>query len=194
MKTYSLFVRSLLLSSALCVLISPVTDVFASAKRSTSRLVVPQAKLVRDDGESVSFSNEINDGRPVILSFIFTSCTTICPVITNTLAQVQNKLGKERNSVRIVSITIDPEEDTPSRLKAYGEKYHAGSEWHHYTGTIQEIIKIAKAFGVYHGNKMAHTPVIFLRKSQNAPWIRFDGFAKAEEILSEIPEVIAASR
>ena len=90
--------------------------------------------------------------------------------------------------MHIVSISIDPEEDTPPRLKAYAAKYHAGPEWRHYTGTMTEIIKTATAFGVYRGNKMAHAPVIFVRKSLNESWIRFDGFASADEILKDIKD------
>ena len=89
--------------------------------------------------------------------------------------------------MHIVSITLDPEEDTPAKLDAFAKKYHAGPGWNHYTGTFEAIKTTATAFGVYRGNKMAHTPVIFLRTSPGEPWIRFDGFATAQELLQEIP-------
>jgi protein SCO1/2 len=194
MKTVARYITCALALTILSLVGPAVTSASASAKRSTVSYTVPQVTLVRADGKSVSFPEELNDGRPVVLSFIFTTCTSICPLLTNTLAQLQNKLGAEKDSVHIVSITIDPEEDTPERLTAYAKRYHAGPEWNHYTGTPQAIIKAATAFGVYHGNKMAHTPVIFLRKAPGDQWIRFDGFATAQELLQEIPGKAVASR
>ncbi len=164
------------------------------ASRSIVEYVVPDVKLVRDDGKSVSLPDELNDGRPVVLSFIFTTCTSICPLITQTLARLQDALGADRDRVHIVSISIDPEEDTPEVLTAYAKRYHAGPEWRHYTGTMQAIISTAKAFGAYRGDKMSHTPLTLLRKAPGKPWIRFDGFATAEELLQEIRSEAVASR
>jgi len=163
-------------------------------QRSPAEYEATTVKLVRDDGKSVSLTDELNDGRPVVLSFIFTTCTTICPLITQTLARLQDALGADRDRVHIMSISIDPEEDTPEVLTAYARKYHAGPEWRHYTGTMQAIISTAKAFGAYRGDKMSHTPLTLLRKAPGKPWIRFDGFATAEELLQEIRTEAIASK
>ncbi len=162
--------------------------------RSVAEYKVPQVKLVRDDGKSVSLPEELNDGRPVVMSFIFTSCTTICPLLTETLARFQEELGADRDRVHIVSISIDPEEDTPARLAAYARRYQAGREWRHYTGTTQAIIATARAFDVYRGDKMGHTPVTLVRPSPGKPWIRFDGFASAADLLREIRSETAISK
>ena len=182
-----------LMLAAICLIGPALTGASASAKRSMVSYTVPEVTLVRADGQSVSLAQELNDGRPVVLSFIFTTCTSICPLLTNTLAQLQNKLGEDKGRVHIVSITIDPEEDTPGRLQAYGRRYRAGPEWSLYTGTTQAIIKAATAFNVYRGNKMAHTPVIFVRRAPGEQWIRFDGFASAGDLLQEIPGKAVAS-
>ncbi len=171
-----------------------MADGASGATRSTAEYVVPDVKLVRDDGRNVSLPDELNDGRPVILSFIFTSCTTICPLITQTLARLQDALGTDRDRVHIMSISIDPEEDTPEVLRAYAKKYRAGPEWRHYTGTMQAIISTAKAFGAYRGDKMSHTPLTLLRKAPGKRWIRFDGFTTAEELLQEIRTETIASK
>lgn len=154
--------------------------------RSVADYTIPQVKIVRADGKSVSLPNELNDGRPVVMNFVFTSCTTICPILSQTFAQLQTALGAERDHVHIVSISIDPEEDTPARLTAYARKFGAGPGWDHYTGTMQAIIETAQAFNVYRGDKMSHTPVTLLRKSPGNRWIRLDGFTTAEELLHEI--------
>jgi protein SCO1/2 len=52
--------------------------------------------VVRDDGQTVSLKNELDDGRPVVLTFIYTACTSICPVTSQTLSQLQSELGRDR--------------------------------------------------------------------------------------------------
>lgn len=166
--------------------------VMEGTRTSTAQYTVPQVKLVRDDGKVVSLPQELNDGRPVILDFIYTSCTEICPVTSRTFAQLQDKLGNDRAKVHLVSISIDPEQDTPAVLREYARKYGAGPEWQHYTGTAQASIAAQKAFDVYRGDKMNHTPVTLLRAAPGKPWVRIDGFASADELLSAYRELLAA--
>ncbi|HXL33729.1 MAG TPA: SCO family protein [Gemmatimonadales bacterium] len=86
------------------------------ATRTTAEYKLPKVQLVRDDGRTVYLAEELDDGRPVVLDFIYTSCTTICPVMSGIFAQLQTKLGSEPDQVHMVSISIDPEQDTPARL------------------------------------------------------------------------------
>jgi protein SCO1/2 len=148
---------------------------------------VPDIKLVRSDGKSVQLRTELDDGRPVVLSFIYTSCTTVCPVTSHTLAQLQDMLGPLRDTVHVVSITIDPEFDTPARLRQYAAQFGAGPEWQHYTGTVAASQAAQRAFDVYRGDKMSHAPVSLVREAPGKPWVRIDGFATADQLLSELP-------
>ncbi len=154
--------------------------------RILTEYTVPQVKLVRADGKTVSLPEELNDGRPVVLNFIFTTCTTICPLMSQTFARLEKKLGAERDKVHLVSITLDPEEDTPARLSDYARRFKAGPEWQYYTGTLQAIKATEMAFGLYIGNKMTHTPLTLLRIAPGKPWIRINGFATADDLLWEI--------
>lgn len=160
--------------------------------RSTVDYTLPQVSLVRGDGKTVSLINELNDGRPVILTFIYTTCTSICPMISQTLSQLQSDLGSERDKVHLVSISIDPERDTPARLREYAKKFRAGPEWQHYTGTVAASIAAQRAFDVYRGDKMSHNPVTLLRAAPGKPWLRIDGFPTATELLSAYHELVAS--
>ncbi|WGS40874.1 SCO family protein [Burkholderia sp. JSH-S8] len=153
---------------------------------------LPPVELVRDDGKTVSLVDELNDGRPVILTFIYTSCTTICPMISQTLERLQGELGSDRDKVHIVSISIDPEEDTPARLKAYAARFEAGPEWQYYTGSVDASIAAQRAFNVYRGDKMNHAPVAFLRAAPGKQWMRIDGFATPSELLDAYRDVVAS--
>ncbi len=154
--------------------------------RVVAAYTLPDVKLVRADGKTVSLLEELNDGRPVVLNFIFTTCTTICPLMSQTFARLETLLGPDRDKVHLVSITIDPEEDTPARLAAYARSMHAGPEWQYYTGTVQAIKTTELAFGLNIGNKMTHTPLTLLRIAPDKPWIRINGFATADDLLWEI--------
>ena len=77
---------------------------------------VPDVQLVRDDGKRVSLAQEMNDGRAVVLNFIFTTCTSFCPLSSQTFAEFQNKLGSAAAGVHLMSISVDPEQDTPERF------------------------------------------------------------------------------
>lgn len=162
-------------------------------KKQTVAYTVPSVTLVRDDGKRVALQDELNDGRPVVLTFIYTSCTSVCPLISHTLEQLQSKLGTDRDRVHMMSISIDPEQDTPARLAAYARKYEAGPEWQHYTGTVAASITAQRAFDAYRGDKMNHTPVTFLRAAPDKPWVRIDGFVTSDDLLGEIRNMLVAS-
>jgi protein SCO1/2 len=153
---------------------------------------LPDVMLVRDDNRTVSFKDEINDGRPVVLTFIYTTCTSICPVISQTLSQLQSKLGADRDKVHLVSISIDPENDTPERLRAYAAKFGAGPDWQQYTGTLAASVAAQKAFNVFREDKMDHNPVVLLRAAPGKDWLRIDGFATADELLDSFHMLVAA--
>jgi len=138
--------------------------------------------LVRDDGKEVALADEIDDGRPVVLNFIFTTCSSICPLMSQTFAQFDHKLGADRSRVHLMSISVDPEEDTPARLREYAKKFHAGPEWQHYTGTVEASLAAQRAFNVWRGDKMSHTPVTLLRAAPGRPWVRIDGFVTPSEL------------
>jgi protein SCO1/2 len=164
-------------------------DAAANGTRSVVHYEVPAVRLVRDDGKSVELRDELDDGRPVVLAFIYTSCTTVCPLTSHTLAQLQSRLGAARDQVHLVSITIDPEQDTPARLRDYAKTFHAGPEWQHYTGTLAASQAAQRAFDVYRGNKMDHSPAMLIRRAPGAEWVRIDGFATADQLLVELADL-----
>lgn len=160
--------------------------------RSVADYTIPDVKLVRDDGTAVELKKVLNDGRPVVLNFIYTTCTSVCPLTSQTFAVLQDKLGAARDRVHLVSISIDPEQDTPARLREYAQKFGAGEEWQHFTGTLAASISAQRAFNAYRGDKMSHTPVTFVRLAQQRHWVRIDGFATADQLLGELHDVVAA--
>jgi protein SCO1 len=152
---------------------------------SATQYSIPPVQLVRDDGKVVFFPEELNDGRPVVLNFIFTTCSSICPLMSQTFAQFDSELGADAHRVHLMSISIDPEEDTPARLREYAQKFHAGPEWQHYTGTVEASLAAQRAFNAWtwRGDKMGHTPLTLVRAAPGQPWLRIEGFVTPTELL-----------
>ena len=161
-------------------------------KRSLREYAVPPVRLVRADGKVVSLPDEMNDGRPIVLNFIFTTCTTICPLMSSTFAQFDRELGPDAGKVHLMSISIDPEHDTPERLAAYARKFHAGPEWQHYTGTLDASVAAQRAFDVYRGGKMSHSLVTLMRAAPGKPWLRIEGWATPDDLVHDYRELVAA--
>jgi len=163
-------------------------------RRTLADYVVPHLNMVRDDGAKVSLDKELDDGRPVVVSFIFTTCTTICPMTSQVLSMLQQKLADARADVHLVSISIDPEQDTPARLRAYAARFDAGPNWRHYTGSLRASIEAQQAFDVYRGDKSNHTPVTLVRPTAGGSWVRLEGFATPDALLTELQARQTASR
>ena len=166
----------------------------ANAKITTvsAQYAIPKVRLVRDDGKTVALAEEMNDGRPVVLNFIFTTCGSICPLMSQIFSQFQHRLGPDSGSVHLMSISTDPEEDTPARLREYARQFGAGPSWQHYTGTLDASLAVQRAFDVYRGDKMSHTPVTLVRLAPGQPWRRIDGFVSPDELFHEYRQLLAS--
>ena len=180
------------LVAALAALLTSATasadqDAHAGASGAPSPIAyqVPDVQLVRDDGRTVRLPEDLDGRRSVVLSFIFTACTSICPVTSATFAQLQRRLGSQSSRVQLVLISIDPEQDTPARLAAYAKKVGAGPGWRFYTGTAAASIAVQRAFDAFEGDKMRHAPDTYVRKAGSRSWVRLRGFATADELLAE---------
>jgi protein SCO1/2 len=159
--------------------------------RSEHRYELPDLALVGMDGKPTTLLREVDIDQPVMLNFIFTTCTTICPVLSATFAQVQRELGPKAAEMRMVSITIDPEYDTPEQLRAYAQRFDAGDQWGFFTGELADIVAIQRAFDAFRGSKMNHEPLTFLRAAPGEPWVRINGIASGSDIVAEYQNLAA---
>lgn len=155
--------------------------------RTVAAYSVPDLHLLDQESHETRLSDVLRqDGRPIALNFVFTTCNTICPVMTSTFAKLRTELGGQASEMRFVSITIDPEHDTPAVLQRYADRYTAGTDWRFLTGTVEEIVAVQKAFDAFAGSKMNHKPLTFLRAPGSRDWVRIDGFASAAELANEV--------
>lgn len=154
-------------------------------QRSVASYLVPAVTMINQDGQRIALAELLDADNPVMLNFIFTSCTAICPAMSAIFASVQNRLGTDSERLRMVSISIDPEYDTPEMLSAYASRFDAGPQWEFLTGTLDDSIAVQKAFDTDRGDKMNHAPLTLFRATPEAQWVRYEGFATAAELVKE---------
>ena len=109
----------------------------------------PEFTLTNTDGGHLSLGDL--RGRVVAVTFIYATCTDTCPLLTAKMAGMQKRLGPDFGSkVRFVSITVDPERDTPSILAQYARNHGADpAGWVFLTGTPVEILEVGRRYGTY---------------------------------------------
>ena len=127
------------------LLVSLVPSTTAYKGYQLSRGPISDFSLIDQDGETVNLNR--SSGEIIVVAFIFTRCPDVCPVITQALRSVQQGLSPEySDDVRIMSISVDPEYDTPERLKAFSELHDVN--WSHLTGDLEVMEEVWKSFGL----------------------------------------------
>jgi protein SCO1/2 len=102
---------------------------------------IPAFALFSEDGKSFTEKNVL--GKIWVADFIFTTCAGPCPIMTEKMSQLLDALS-DTPQVHCVSISVNPDYDTPEILKKYGEKYQADfSRWHFLTGPLENIHHLA---------------------------------------------------
>jgi protein SCO1/2 len=151
---------------------------------------MPDVTLFNQDGKKVQFNSVVKQGKVVILDFIFGTCTTICPVLSASFVNFQNKLGPDAGKVQLISVSIDPEHDTPKVLKEYLKKFRAKPGWDFLTGKKGDIESVMNAFNAYTADKMAHYPLTFIYSPVQNRWFRIDGLVATSELMDEYQKAL----
>lgn len=164
-----------------------------SYQRSLNHYEMPDVMLRDQTGKRVAFSRMTAHDGPILLNFIFTSCATICPVMSATFGQTQDDLARINDKYRMISISIDPEYDTPRRLRTYANLHKARPNWEFLTGSFDDIFKVVRAFDAIYkaDNKMYHRPLTFLRSNAGADWVRLEGLLSSAELAAEYTAALA---
>ena len=129
---------------AACLLFAILVMSFGCKKSSSSAKALPRIssfELTNQAGDT--FGSKNLAGKPYVTAFFFTSCVTICPKIMGAMASLQSTFKAKQMDVHLVAITVDPETDTPERLKAAGQKAGADfSQWTFLTGTKAKVTEV----------------------------------------------------
>ncbi|MBW4057136.1 MAG: SCO family protein [Proteobacteria bacterium] len=168
---------------------SPVLAESTNYKRSVENFTIPTVVLVNQDGKKVRLQSLLKGNTPVVVDFIYGTCTTICPVLSAGFVNLQNKLAATGHTVRLVSITIDPENDSPKVMKTYLNRFRAKPGWDFLTGSRADIDIVMRAFNAYIPDKMSHYPLNFIKNPKDGSWVRLFGLLSSREFLAEYQNV-----
>jgi protein SCO1 len=158
-------------------------------RRTVERYEVPDVVLVNQNGTKVRFRELVQSDQPVIVDFIYGTCTTICPILSAAFVNLQKKLGPDADKVHLVSISIDPENDTPKVMKEYLRRYRAKPGWDFLTGTREDIDRVMRAFDAYIPDKMSHFALNLIRSPKDGTWVRLNGLMSTAEFMREFQQV-----
>ena len=148
--------------------------------------------LVDQDGQELMFVSDVIGDNIVVMDFVYTTCTTICPVLSAIFTQVQGKLGEQvGEDVVLVSMSVDPARDTPQRLKAYSAKHRAGDGWLWLTGAKPVVDEVLVGVGAYTTNVEDHPTQVLIGDGRTGEWQRLFGFPNPERIVSVVNELRA---
>jgi len=148
--------------------------------------------LLTQDGKKVRFYTDMLRGKVVLISFIYTSCTEICPILMPNLVRIQELLGDgSGKEVSLISISVDPEDDTPEVLKRYGEKYGAGPGWTFLTGKKENVDWVVYKLGQYTEDFEDHSMLFLLGDVKNARWVKMRGDLPPETVAARLLDLVA---
>ncbi|MGH9761684.1 MAG: SCO family protein, partial [Blastocatellia bacterium] len=156
---------------------------------SVQGLKIPDTPVLDQDGKRLHFYTDLVKGKTVVIDFIFTTCTTICPPLTATLRKVQKDLGdRVGKDIWLISVTVDPATDIPPRLKDFASKFDVQPGWTFVTGAKPDLDKLLVALGGYTSNPTDHSPIILIGNDSAGYWTRTYGLAppaKLKEMIGD---------
>lgn len=148
--------------------------------------------LLDQDGMPVRLEKDLVGDRLVVMGFIYTRCTTVCPVVSSIMGKVQQQLGgRVGDDVQLVSISVDPQRDDAKRLQAYAKTFQHGPGWHWLTGSPYAITETLKGLGSFSADLSQHPPLILVGDGRSGHWTRYYGFTDPAVLVEEINRLSA---
>lgn len=149
--------------------------------------------LIDQDGKEVRFYSDLIAGKIIVVNSFFASCTGSCPVMTGTFKKVQAALGdRVGRDVHLISITVDPENDTPTRLKKFATDAAAAPGWRFVTGDRKNVEQALHKLGLRTDIKENHTAIVIVGNEPKGVWKKVFGLAPSDEVLRLVQEVVTA--
>jgi protein SCO1/2 len=158
---------------------------------SPSEKYFSDVELINQDGQKMRFYSDVLKDKVVIVNTFFTTCTSVCPPMNRNLERVQEALGDRLGKdAFLVSISVDPETDTPPRLKEYSRRFHARPGWVFLTGKKENVDWALYKLGQYVEKKDDHSTIIIIGNEPKGLWKKAFGLAKADELMKIVDDVL----
>jgi protein SCO1/2 len=145
-----------------------------ASREERARAYFTDTLLLDQDGRAVRFYSDVLQGNVVVVNFIFTRCTEACPLLTRRLNGVRRELGPRFGSeVRFVSISVDPEFDTPQELRRFADKQEATyTGWTWLTGKKEDVDRVLAKLGEVVASPGDHSTGFLAANVRTGHWTR----------------------
>ncbi len=154
----------------------------------------PDFTLTDQSGQNVSMADQ--RGKLVLLTFIYTNCPDVCPLITQNLNQALQMLGAKRDDVRVLAVSVDPEGDTPKAVDAYAKTHHLPPEFHYLIGTRDELTEVWKKYDVAavasDPELVDHSAYTMLVDENGEGRVIYDSGVKAKDVVHDVDELLSS--
>jgi protein SCO1/2 len=168
----------------------PLFLLLAAATASAKDHYLSNLKLVDQNGRQVDLYEDLIKQHTVVINSFFASCNGSCPVMARTFLHLQNKLGdRVGKEVILISITVDPETDTPEKLKAYARQMGAKPGWYFLTGSPAQVDAALSKLGQYAENREAHKNIIIAGNDRTGLWKKALAIAPSDEVWKVVASV-----
>lgn len=155
---------------------------YAQDKPAPVALPVPDIEVVNQNGRHVRFNSQVVEGRIAIVTGFFTTCSAMCPITQEKLAQVAKLLGPRiGKDVVIVSVSVDAENDTPARMKDWAEKFHTGPGWTLLSGNRTDVDTLLKSLGLFVELRQRHQSALMIGNAATG-WVRVSSWTPSEKL------------
>jgi len=162
-------------------------------KPESTSVTLSDDPLIDQTGSRQRLATDVVGDRIVVMDFVYTSCTTVCPVLSAVFAQVQSRLGDRLGrEVMLVSVSVDPARDTPARLAAYAARHRARAGWVWLTGDKPVVDRVLQDLGAYTTNFEDHPSMVLVGDGRTGAWTRYFGFPGTDQIMTRVNELAAA--
>jgi protein SCO1/2 len=164
----------------------PATDSQAPAHKYFT-----DVELINQNGEKMKFYSDLLRGKVLIINSFFATCQASCLPLTRNLEKVQQALGDRLGKdVYILSISVDPEVDTPPNLKEYARRLNARPGWYFLTGTKENVDFALKKIGHFVPDKQNHLNLFIIGNERTGLWKKAFGLARSDELVKVVESVV----
>ena len=171
--------------------LQPAQPAAAKSANSAAEKYFSDVELINQDGQKMRFYSDVLKNKVVIINSFFTTCTSVCPPMNRNFEKLQEALGDRLGKEAfLVSISVDPETDTPPRLKEYSRRFHARDGWIFLTGKKENVDWALYKLGQYVEAKDDHTTIIIIGNEPKGLWKKAFGLAKPDELVKIVDDVI----
>jgi cytochrome oxidase Cu insertion factor (SCO1/SenC/PrrC family) len=170
---------------------APAPAPAAPSQASPAQSYFGEIPLVDQDGQTRRLYSDLLRDKIVVIDFMFTSCTGACPIMSNNFVKIQDWLGDRLGKdVYLLSVSVDPLNDTPAKLKEYAARFKARPGWFFLTGSKENVDAALRKLGNYVEDPQAHQNLFLIGNERTGLWKKAFGLAQPDALIPIVQSVI----